>query len=548
MVEAAKLHFMTAVQDHSFFGLHAAWWLVSIAAGLVLAYRPNPRLALLILIMMHGGAFAGYYNGLARPYGVGVGSDRSLGLGMVRAVADGGSPFEHVQVQFGNLEPFWTFTVAALSGFSSDRSPWVYDHMALLTLALTALGFYRGWSRPGDGEDRDIARWRGVLVAACVLGLSSMSLTGTTPTVPFWHANFVFKPNHSIAFGIVGLLAAYRPSRDSWARLAAWLGLLMWAFILDWAYLLPAFVVTALLEADRLSALRRVFLAAVASMVVGAPYVAHLLRDYNPVTQSEMPEIWRDPLGERFTQLFDWTLGLGLIFALFLAGLVIALRRRREEPQYVGFLMTAVFVAVGYLVGLQMGFAPEPDEGFFWVRMVAAAGCGYALSRLITASGRHSRFLTGAVFGAILLFSFPGTFDPATQDRYFTRSLQPLEEPILQTARWIRENTTVRDVILSGEGITLSGLTGRRFLMVRPGQTRDREERDWVERQILTSLDEKTVRSAASQYGVTHVVLDGLLARKHAGESLRGLGNRAWFSPEYANSFARILVLKKPGS
>jgi hypothetical protein len=82
--------------------------------------------------------------------------------------------------------------------------------------------------------------------------------------------------------------------------------------------------------------------------------------------------------------------------------------------------------------------------------------------------------------------------------------------------------------------------------MVRPGQTKDRAEREWTERQILTSLDEETVRQAAARYGVTHVVLDGGLALMYANEEIRALGNRPWFEPAHVNSFARILILRKP--
>ena len=82
--------------------------------------------------------------------------------------------------------------------------------------------------------------------------------------------------------------------------------------------------------------------------------------------------------------------------------------------------------------------------------------------------------------------------------------------------------------------------------MVRPVQTRDRAEREWTERQILTSMDEKTVRQAAAKYGVTHVVLDGPMSLKYSSEEIRGLGNRPWFAPVHVNSFARILVLRRP--
>jgi hypothetical protein len=147
------------------------------------------------------------------------------------------------------------------------------------------------------------------------------------------------------------------------------------------------------------------------------------------------------------------------------------------------------------------------------------------------------------VFGLILACSFPAYFDPVRDDRYYAPSTTPLSPPILETARWLRDNTTVRSVVVSSRSIVLGGLSGRRFLMVRPSQTRDRVERAQVERDILTSLDESVVRRAAARYRVTHVVLDGGLREKY-GEEVRGLGNRPWFEPVLANSFASILVLR----
>ena len=196
-------------EQTAFLGLHAAWLVLSILSVTLLCLRPSPRLALFTLILLHSLAFLGYYGNLPRPNAVGVSNDRALGVGMAMNVAAGGSPFDHVQVEFGNLEPLWTFLVAALSGFATDRVPHVYDRMALLVLALTALGFYRGWGAVRGDDAPDAARWRGVLVAAGVLGLSSFALSPEPPISHFWQANFVFKPNHAMAFGLVGLLSRW---------------------------------------------------------------------------------------------------------------------------------------------------------------------------------------------------------------------------------------------------------------------------------------------------------------------------------------------------
>ncbi len=530
-------------EPSAYLGLHAAWVAISILAAALLALRPRPVLALATLVLMHGLAFLSYYSDLKRTYAVGVSNDRALGVGMAMAVADGGSPFDHVQVEFGNLEPLWTFMVAALSGFSIDRVPWVYDRMTLLMLALTAVGFYRAWSYPQMGEDPEIAGWRGVLVAAGVLGLSSFALAPDPPVQAFWQANFVFKPNHALAFGVVGLLSRLTPSRVSWQWMGVLQGLLIWAFILDWAYLVPGLFIAALIGRDRAEALKRTTLGTLLGLALGLPYVLHLLRDYNPVGAGEMPQIWRDQLGQRLNSPYLWSLDLGPLLLLFLAGLLFALRRSVEENGALGFLATGPLVAIGYVVGLQVGFAPEPDEGFYYVRLVAGAGAGYAVWSLASRLKGASNARFAICFGAVLAISFPAYFNPMRDDRFYPLSREAMPSGVVATANWIRANVGAKSVLISAEGIMLSGLTGRRFLMVRPAQTADRVDRERAERDILTSLDEETVRRAAARYRVTHVVLDDRLRDKY-GDSARGLGNRPWFEPVFLNSFARILTLK----
>jgi hypothetical protein len=524
-------------------GVHAVWFVLCGLIGVLLYFRPKPRLALAALILMHAGTFLAYYHGLPRTYAVGVSSDRSLGVGMALSVANGGSPFHHVQVDFGNLEPFWTFMVAALSGFSSDAVPFVYDHMAVLVLTLTALGFYRGWSRAEPGEEGERAAWRGVLVAAAVLGLASVTLSADPPVPLFWPANFVFKPNHALAFGLVGLLSRFSPSRSSWVALGLLQGLLIWTFILDWAYLVPGIFLAAWMDEDRREALKRVLLATALGLLLGTPYVLHLLRDYNPVGKGEMPQIWRDVMNQRLTPAYWWSIDPGPVALLFLVGLAVFVRRPSREKTGLGFLLTGPLVALGYVIGLSAGFGPEPDEGYYYSRMVLAAGAGFALFQMIAGSAGYVPKRLASAFAVLLACSSPGYFDPIRDDRYFEPSLSPIPAPVATVADWIKQNTPHDAVMISSEGIMLSGLTGRRFLMVRPDQTADRAAREKMERDILTSLDEATVRGAAERYGVTWVVLDdGLRARY--GDQAKGLGNRGWFEPKFVDSFARILRLR----
>ncbi len=532
-------------EQTAFRGLHGAWFGISALSAALLYVRPKPRLALGVLILMHGVAFLGYYGGLPRTYAVGLSNDRSLGVGMAMAVAAGGSPFDHVQVEFGNLEPLWTFLVAALSGFSITRVPFVYDRMALLVLTLTALGFYWAWSVANPGEDPDVAHWRGVLVAAAVLGLSSFALAPDPPIQPFWPANFVFKPNHALAFGLVGLLSRLS-SRGSWLQLGVLQGLLIWVFILDWAYLLPGMFLAALLGRNRLEDLKRATLGTALGVVLGLPYLIHLLRDYNPVGPGEMPQIWRDQMEQRLASPYLWSFDFGPLLVLFVVGLVFALRRSATESGALGFLLTGPLVASCYVIGVHVGFAPEPDEGFYYVRMVAGAGAGYAVWSLASRSKDDSNRRKALAFGILMAASFPAYFNPFRDDRYFPLSREPLSRGVLATADWIRGNVGPGSVLISSEGIVLSGLTGRRFLMVRPDQTADRADRERAERDILTSLDQGTVLRAATRYRITHIILDDRLREKY-GDAARGLGNRPWFEPAFLNSFARILIVRNRG-
>lgn len=534
----------------AFVSLHAAWFVLSIASGAFLLARPRPRVALLVLILLHGGAFLGYYGGLARPYAVGVSSDRPLGLGMAVGVANGRSPFDHVQVEFSNLEPFWTFLVAALSGFSAAWVPFVYDRMALLAITLTALGFYWAWALPNPGEPSDVARWRGVFVAASVLGLSSLGLTDLPPTQHFWQGNFVFKPNHALAFGLVGLLSRAPASGRHWLHDGILQGLLIWVFILDWAYLLPGLLLSVVLHKNRIPSFRHTALATATGLTLGAPYILHMLRDYSPFAKGEMPQIWRDQMGDRLMSPYWWSLDLGPLLLLSIVGIVLALRSRDPSKEGAGFLLSGPLVAVAYAVGVQFGFAPEPDEGLHYSRMAAAAAAGYALWVVASrGEGRATKFYALG-FTIILACSFPAYFDPGRHDRYYMRSREPLPVAVQSAAEWISTQTpTDARFVCTGvrTGIMLSALTGRQFLMLRPDQTADRAEREAAEREILTSLDETAVRRAASRYGVTHVLLDEELNGRF-GDAARGLGNRPWFEPQFANFFLRILKLKPPAN
>jgi len=90
--------------------------------------------------------------------------------------------------------------------------------------------------------------WERVLIVFAALSLSSLTMSPRPPTPPFWAGNFLLKPNHGAALGLVavaaGLLARSKPRP---LALGLVLGATAWVFLLDWAYALPGLVVGALL-------------------------------------------------------------------------------------------------------------------------------------------------------------------------------------------------------------------------------------------------------------------------------------------------------------
>src|SRR6185436_16646937 len=98
---------MDTASPPAFTGSYAVFRLAYVAVGLLgcgaLWRRPRPALAAALVVALNVAAWAAYVTPLKRPYAFGEPSDRSILIGNAASVAAGNSPFEHVQVRFGNL-------------------------------------------------------------------------------------------------------------------------------------------------------------------------------------------------------------------------------------------------------------------------------------------------------------------------------------------------------------------------------------------------------------------------------------------------------------
>ena len=121
-------------------------------------------------------------------------------------------------------------------------------------------------------------------------------------------------------------------------------GLLIWAFIPDWAYVLPGLLFTAALGSARTRSLWRFVLGTGLGLLAGLPYLLHLVRDYNPAGAGEMPQIWRDQMGERLNGPYWWSLDMAPLLVLFVLGLVLSYRSVTRDG--LGFLLTGPMVAL----------------------------------------------------------------------------------------------------------------------------------------------------------------------------------------------------------
>jgi hypothetical protein len=301
--------------------------LLALAGLAVLWRRPRARSALILVMAVNLVAWAAYVAPLERLFALDEGGDRGYLIGMAAGAAVGLSPFEHVQFGLGSPEPFWNAALALMAGGRPEGVMAALHWLAPASLLLVAWGLYAGLrSREADAADD----WERVLIVFAALLLSSFSLHPRPPVPALWLANFLYKPHHALAWGLLGLavgLRAHRPRAG--LALGGLLGLLVWVFLLHWAYLAAGLLAAVLLTPRGERLVRPLAVALVLSAVVAAPYVAHLLRDYHPAGPGATAQhMWGDPRGLPLAVPTWSTLDLGPLLVLGLAGAWWAWRRR----------------------------------------------------------------------------------------------------------------------------------------------------------------------------------------------------------------------------
>ncbi len=530
---------------------YALFRMAWVAAGLALLAagwkRLSPRRTLAAILLLHLAAWVAYVIPLGRLYGLEEHRDRGFMIGMVATVAAGGSPFEHTQVRYGSLEPFWGALLAVFTGFEPARALPVYQLMTPLGLLLVGVCVYSGW------RDGTLAgEWEAVLLAYAVLGLSSISMSQDVPLPLFWAGSFLLKPNHTAALGLAVLAMGGVAKGWNALRLGLVLGVAAWMFLLPWAYLLPGLALAVLFFG--LPWMRGRVAAAIAlSAVIVAPFVMRLARDYAPQSRGESSvQVWRDSLGARLAEPHWVTLDLGLVFPLA----VVALWGLTQRKMYRDRVLLGVAAATGvswvvYAIGAVAGFSPEPDEFHYWCRFVAALLAGIGLTGAAEHIERWRGLATGRgaliVMAALLPLNFPAWYHPPTMDRYFKWSLAPIPARVLDYGAWVRDNVPRDAVFAAGPSacIWIPALSGRHVLLVEDSRPpADYLARDQAQKVLFTSDDPAAVQAAARQHGVTHVAIDDATVEKYTKERVaRALANPA-YEMLFQNAKVRILRVR----
>ncbi len=538
---------------------------LAMLAGLAWLWRrPRPGAVLVLLLAVQVTAWLAYRAPLRRSYALAESSDRGFNLGMWAGVTQGVSPREHTQRGFASPEPLWNVIVPSLALGRLELLPWAYDALGPTSLMVVALGIVLGL-RPRAGQDDADQHWERVFMAFGVLALASFSLAPRAPVPPFWAGNFMLKPHHACAFGLVVFVAGRwaRGQRRAWS-LGAWLALLGWAYLMSWAYLIVGLFTSTCLwlrgsaETDLPEDLSvqpwRAWLAAsVTSLLLLLPYAWHLVGDLNPLEHHQAARhMWNDPRGLPLAVPIWATLDGGPLFSLAAVGLWVWWRRGRPADRTLrGLLLGAWGLWLLSLPAALLGVAPEPDELYYYLRFALglAAGAGLAaLARLLAAHGKLSpgRAALLVLAGAVPL-SFTSYWDPFSMDRYYANSRRPLPAKVLAYGDWVRDHTTRGAVFVAGRAAAtwIPVLTGRQVLLAEGGQLlpRDYDARKRAERILLLSDDPAALHATRARFQIDYVAIDDELVREYEVAGHEDLARAPLWRTVFANSAVRIAEL-----
>lgn len=515
------------------------------AACALLWRRPRARGGLALLLGLNLVTWAACVWPLQRLYGLQEHNDRGFNVGMASVAAAGNSPFEHTQAGFAGLEPFWSALVAALALFRPENVVPVYGWLAPLSLLGVGCGLYLGLRGTGDEPDR----WERTLSVLAVLGLASFSLSQRPPIPALWAGNFLYKPNHILAFALVPVAIGLAFPRVRTLRLGLVLGLLAWAFLVHWAFLLPGLWIGAWLRPPAEREWRRLAAATGLSLVLAAPYLAHLGRDYNPLDKAGSPEqLWLEPLGQRLAPPYWATLDLGPLLVLgALGGAVLWRRRSPRDAALLGLLAASWLFWLGYELGALVGVTPEPDEQHYFLRLAMALAAGAALAALARHVEGAAGLLAGRgavlVLAAALPLSFVAYWDPPTMDRYFRWDRIPIGPKVRAYGEWVRAHTPPDAIFAAGPNacMWIPVFSGRRVLLAGGSRPpRDYFARKEAERIFVLSRRPELIRATARRFGVDYLAVDGGMLLEYGEDSFDGLGRLPVYELQYQTSAVRI--------
>jgi hypothetical protein len=481
---------------------------------------------------------------LPRLYAVGTSGDRLNNLGLSQVVAAGNSPLETVQVGHMHFEPFWSLLMAVVSGFDTERLPVIYAYMPLLIACAFVLTLFVGLRAPrGEATadpDASWTSWERVATAGFATLLSSLPFDYLEINDTPWAKVFLLKPNHAMGLMLFPLfLWLFVRARDVKRQIAAGLvlHLIGWAFVLHMAYIcvgLATYVGLAALRRDwnglRRNA-RETSIVVGVSVVIVSPYLAMLLIGYPFLVPTA-----RATIAASSAHLLETTLKTGWIFWLGIWGIVVVWRRpgrlaRAFEAQVIGSYV--VWLAYYALSAIRM--AREIDEIFFWTRFLVAASAGIGAwdlaRRAFSACPARERPATRAAILALVLVTqaIPYWWNPLQMDDYFRNTLKPLPASIVESMRFLRQDTDPKAAVVSDarHAQYVSALGARRTLLsLMMGAPKDYERRFDLQDRLIRGENLDQVHAALESYDVRYLLVSDALIGIYPRETLTSLFHR----------------------
>jgi len=497
---------------------------------------------------------------LGRVYGLGTSGDRLNNMAICTPVAAGSPFYETHQVGQLNWEPFWSAFTAALSGWNPDRLVRIYPYLPLLVVCAFGVSLYLGLRPPGDAPAGTWSGWERAFATFFALMLSTSPLDEGGTYRAGWSVNFLLKPNHALALVLLPpLLALLARIRGFRGRVAAGilLHLIGWVFVLHWVYISTGMLVYLVLtwvssRRDFRKALANVATALGVNLVLVSPYLYMLLRGY-PFTVRSSDYVLRS-IGSHFLEV---TLDQGSVFFLALWGGRLLYRRADALSRlWLSLTIGCLILWVAY-IGLSWAHtAREPDELYYFLRILSAALAGIAAWDLAQRLGSLFDWAPSKIPAAILLLSLPLAlpcwWDPLTMDSYFPQSVAPLPDPLVRTMTFIRDQTEPGAAFVAGRQYSryVAALGGRRLLVDKAIHAPpDWRQRYSLEKSLLLDGDLEAGRALFERYGVRYALFTPELLLEQPGLTWPALSQRAhwrvvWTAGEPDGEFFAVLRLE----